>query len=73
MYVIIDDFVYFDHFCYANWITSMPGFLYFIIHYLTPYVLRKHITSYLYYPGTPPITYLLNYVNMIVSTNHTYV
>ena len=73
MYVIIDDFIYFDHFCYANYITSMLGFLYFIIYHLTPYDLRKHVTSYLCYPGTSPVTYLLNSVNMIVIMNYTYV
>nr|CAN75227.1 hypothetical protein VITISV_043867 [Vitis vinifera] len=31
-------------------ITSMLGFLYFIIYYLTPYNLRKHVTNYLCYP-----------------------
>ena len=51
----------------------MLGFFYFIIYYLTLHVLQKHITSYLCYPGMPPITYLLNYVNMLVTVNHTYV
>ena len=72
MYVIIDDFVYFDH-CYANKITSMVGFMYFIIYYLTLHDLRKHVTSYLCYPGTPLNTYLLNYVNMLVTVNCTHV
>ena len=31
MYVIIDDFVYFNNFCYAIQIPSMLGFLSFII------------------------------------------
>ena len=71
--MIIDDFTYFDHFCNANQITSMLGFLYFIIYYLTPHVLRKHVTSYLCYPGTPPITYLLYYMNMLLTVSCTYV
>ncbi|CBI26452.3 unnamed protein product, partial [Vitis vinifera] len=51
----------------------MLGFLYFIIYYLTPHVLRKHVTSYLCSPSTPPITYHLNYVNMLVTVNRAYV
>ena len=51
----------------------MLGFLYFIIYYLTPHVSRKHVTSYLCYPSTPPNTHFLNFVNMIVTVNRTYV
>ena len=65
MCVIIDDFVFFDHFCYANQI-RMLGFLIFTIYYLTPHVLRKRIRSYLCYLGTFPNTHFLNPMNMIV-------
>ena len=61
MYAIIDDFVYFDNFCYANQITSMLRFLYFIIYYLIPHILWKRIISYLYYPGALFIIHFLKF------------
>ena len=66
MSVIIIVFIYFDNFCYDNQLTSMLGFLYFIIYYLIPYNLRKHVTNYLCYPGMSSIIYFLNFVNMLV-------
>ena len=50
MYVIINDSMYSDNFCYAIWTPNMLGFISFIIYYynfyLTPHVLWKRIVCY---------------------------
>ena len=71
-YIIIDYFVYSDR-CSMLIRYMRVRIFCFIIYYLTLHVLRKHIMSYLCYLDMPPITYLLNSVNMIVTMNYVYV